>query len=150
VNEQSGREKFWTLDQPVRVFPGTHICSSTPYIGGLVNMGVHVVIVIPLLQPVGGGAFRDGLWGVAAVMFVIWGVAFMLTPAIAPHALRRFVERRVREGRCGNCGYGVGGLPDQDPTGALRGPARCPECACRWPLVLPPAPNANERLAFRT
>jgi hypothetical protein len=47
--------------------------------------------------------------------------------------------RRARPGLCGGCSYDVASLPPAiDPgvtLGEPIGPARCPECGMRWPLV---------------
>lgn len=139
------RWRFWWRDVSTRPDPWAHKIATVPFASALPPMAISMSLV-GLVQIKGGSMLIP--MGASTTLFLLTMLAWALTPAVAPRALRSFVSKRVRAGRCGNCGYSVGGLPDQDPKGIMRGPARCPECACRWPLVLPPAPPRG--VAFRT
>lgn len=84
-----------------------------------------------------------------ATMLLGWNVIFMVSMltlltwsyAVASRRTTRMLRALTRN-TCVACGYDLSQLPaHNDPPGrVLRGPERCPECACEWPLVPPAVP----------
>lgn len=93
------------------------------------------VILLPAHFPVGR------VWLLAFVL-VLWALTarrFYPMPA-----LRRRCAAALRNLTCPCCGYDLHGLEPGVAALPALGPKRCPECAARWPLAVPPMP-ADER-----
>jgi hypothetical protein len=91
-------------------------------------------------------ALRGAMLLVLPVMFI--GLCGMFYFGWRKSVSRR-VDERQRAGVCPDCGYnlggiGLGGIGDDPALHGLVpgcGPARCPECGVKYPLVPPPTPR---------
>ncbi len=105
--------------------------------GQLVMYLAMLILPLTTLVP----AARGALWLTLPAMVV--GVGGMCFFGWRTSASRR-VDERQRAGSCPDCGYEVGGLGDDPALNGLVpgcGPASCPECGVKYPLVPPPTPH---------
>jgi hypothetical protein len=115
---------------------------------GFIALGVIAVPVAPGLL-FGDGPPSGDMWlHVWHWLFRgPWALAIGLAAwsAFSSQREARFAARALEDVSCPACGYDLmppGGLGDAS-RGVFVGPARCPECGDRWPLVPPPVPESK-------
>lgn len=85
--------------------------------------------------------YRWAMWWGLPVMLAAMGAMFFFSYRAR---VSRRVDERQRAGKCPDCGYDVSGLGDDPALDGLVpgcGPASCPECGVKYPLVPPPTPR---------
>lgn len=94
---------------------------------------VFSVTMMPVLRSAVWLMLVTAFVGLAGIIFFGWR-----------RSVSRRVDERQRAGKCPDCAYDVGGLGDDPALDGLVpgcGPASCPECGVKYPLVPPPTPR---------
>lgn len=116
---------------------GLLVQGSSTFVG-LDRIGPLGLVIAIASISVAGFLFSLKLVGTALFPFFgliyVGGIAMMVLrlPYVSVQ-----LRRALREGRCPDCGYDLKGIPSAVPVvgGVNVGPAVCPECGTRWPLV---------------
>lgn len=136
----AARRKYWAREiatWPNRRFDRSRHCvdPAAPLLSGLPMVLVWTVLLVH-----GVNTVSNAVGGAVLIAYFTWDRR-------RSTALRRRLLDALERHACPDCAYPLPSGPEppwSEPEEGWRGPARCPECGSRWPLVPPPIPGEED------